>query len=448
MEERPADNNAGVDNSASPSVAQLAGRFREQAAAVSAKEPPANKPTRRKPPCSLSLFPPKIEMSQNGEEKPSPNACHPPKIKVKNSPLIEKLQANLAFDPAALLPGASPKSPGLKAIVSPFNSPPSTPNSPGVRSRCSESEELPVSFDQPPEGSHLPCYNKVRTRGSIKRRPPSRRFRRSQSDCGVDLGDLGAAESSQENGAKEEDSDEVFTSKNKALVSPLSGNRAMGRELRRKLESDEKPLLRRSCSMIENPEERSRALNEVMSCRNAMKNKEEKQQNAVEVDEEEPYQRATNNKEETNGSPKVEEKEIASHNSGGDRKEKTTEDPILEKEENSKKTADDEEEKPGQKNTGAKDGDLQQSTATGTNEEKPSNSPEKKEEDNTMEAEKDKEENEQKEGVSKNTDNQEIIHNQECHAETDHSQPATDSETTTNEAPTMQSSCDVEDTKM
>ncbi|KAM9002139.1 capZ-interacting protein isoform X1 [Sarcophilus harrisii] len=414
MEERPADNNAGVDNSASPSVAQLAGRFREQAAAVSAKE------------------------------KPSPNACHPPKIKVKNSPLIEKLQANLAFDPAALLPGASPKSPGLKAIVSPFNSPPSTPNSPGVRSRSSESEELPVSFDQPPEGSHLPCYNKVRTRGSIKRRPPSRRFRRSQSDCGVDLGDLGAAESSQENGAKEENNDEVFTSKNKALVSPLSGNKAMGKELRRKLESDEKPLLRRSCSMIENPEERSRALDEVTSCRNAVKNKEEKQQSAVELDEEEPYQRATNNKEETNESPKVDEKEIASRDSGGDRKEKTTEDPTLEKEENSKKTAEDEEEKPGQKNTGAKDEELQQSIATGTNEEKPSNSPEEKEGDNTIEAEKDKEENEQKEGVSKNTDNQEIIHNQECHAGTDHSQPATDSETTTNEAPTMQSSCNVE----
>lgn len=70
-------------------------------------------------------------------------------------------QANLAFDPAALLPGASPKSPGLKAVVSPFNSPPSTPSSPGVRPQASEPEEVPISFDQPPEGSHLPCYNKV-----------------------------------------------------------------------------------------------------------------------------------------------------------------------------------------------------------------------------------------------------------------------------------------------
>ncbi|KAB0399915.1 hypothetical protein E2I00_006511, partial [Balaenoptera physalus] len=175
-QERPAETNANVDDSAPPSVAQLAGRFREQAAAAKEKSPP--------------------------------NAHHPPKVKVKSSPLIEKLQANLVFDPAALLPGASPKSPGLKAMVSPFHSPPSTPSSPGVRSRASEPEEVPVSFDQPPEGSHLPSYNKVRTRGSIKRRPPSRRFRRSQSEDCADLGELRAVESSQENGAKEENGDE------------------------------------------------------------------------------------------------------------------------------------------------------------------------------------------------------------------------------------------------
>uniref|UniRef100_A0AC11E637 RCSD domain containing 1 n=1 Tax=Ovis aries TaxID=9940 RepID=A0AC11E637_SHEEP len=212
--QRPAQTNAIVDDSAPPSVAQLAGRFREQAAV--AKETPASKPTRRKPPCSLSLFPPKVELGQNGEE------------------------ANLVFDPAALLPGASPKSPGFKAMVSPFHSPPSTPSSPGVRSRPSEPEEVPVSFDQPPEGSHLPCYNKVRTRGSIKRRPPSRRFRRSQSDCG-ELGEFGAVEPSQENGAKEESGDEVFPAKSKAPGSPP---------------------LRRTPSRTEKLEEKSRAVGE------------------------------------------------------------------------------------------------------------------------------------------------------------------------------------------
>ncbi|XP_066227509.1 capZ-interacting protein isoform X2 [Saccopteryx leptura] len=251
MEERPAETNANVDNSAPPSVAQLAGRFREQAA--SAKEMPASKPARRKPPCSLPLFPPKVELGQNGEEKSPPNASHLPKVKVKSSPLIEKLQANLAFDPAALLPGASPKSPGLKAVVSPFHSPPSTPSSPGVRLRPGESEEVPISFDQPPEGSHLPCYNKVRTRGSIKRRPPSRRFRRSQSDCG-ELGDLRAAELSQENGAQEEAGDEVFLSKSKAPDPPPPGKGEGGREGRMALGSHEKPPLRRTPSRTEKQE--------------------------------------------------------------------------------------------------------------------------------------------------------------------------------------------------
>ncbi|XP_058430373.1 capZ-interacting protein isoform X1 [Marmota monax] len=220
--ERPAETNANVDSSASPSVAQLAGRFREQAAA--ATETPATKPTRRKPPCSLPLFPPRLELGQNGEEKSPPSAGHPPKVKVKSSPLIEKLQANLTFDPAALLPGASPKSPGLKAMVSPFHSPPSTPSSPGVRPRPSETEEVPVSFDQPPEGSHLPCYNKVRTRGSIKRRPPSRRFRRSQSDCG----ELGEFRASQGNGTREENGEEVFTVKSRAPGVPPASQGAEG----------------------------------------------------------------------------------------------------------------------------------------------------------------------------------------------------------------------------
>ncbi|KAF0881621.1 CPZIP protein, partial [Crocuta crocuta] len=250
-QERSAETGARVDDSAPPSVAQLAGRFREQAAA--AKETPACKPTRRKPPCSLPLFPPKVELGQNGEEKSPPNASHPPKFKVKSSPLIEKLQANLAFDPAALLPGASPKSPGLKAVVSPFQSPPSTPSSPGMRSQAGELEEVPVSFDQPPEGSHLPCYNKVRTRGSIKRRPPSRRFRRSQSDCG-DLGGFRAPESSQENGAKEENGDDVFPAKSKAPGSPLPSEGPAG-----ELGSQEKPPLRRPSSRTEKQEEKGRA---------------------------------------------------------------------------------------------------------------------------------------------------------------------------------------------
>ncbi|XP_077198366.1 capZ-interacting protein isoform X2 [Paroedura picta] len=238
--DKPSEANVVEQKSASLSVAQLAGKFQDQPP-VSGKEIPANKPTRRKPPCSLPLHVNRTEPGLNGDLKPSPNTSHPPKVKVKSSPMIEKLQANLAFAPASLLPGASPKSPGLKAIVSPFNSPPTTPSSPQIQSHANESE-IPVSFDQPPEGTHLQFYNKVRTRGSMKRRPPSRRFRKSQSE--YDDQDFGVPVSPQENGAKEEeDEDGVFMDMSKtvkSLSSPVDGIDHNAKQNRSS--SDEKPL--------------------------------------------------------------------------------------------------------------------------------------------------------------------------------------------------------------
>ncbi|XP_051636038.1 capZ-interacting protein [Manacus candei] len=242
MENRPAETNSEVDKSASPSVAQLAGKFKEQAANITGKEVPPHKPTRRKPPCSLPLYSHKTETSDNDEQKRSPNACPLPKVKVKSSPMIEKLQANLAFSPAALLPGVSPKSPGLKALVSPFSTPPSTPTSPGTQTQPSEASETPVSFDQPPEGTQLQFYNKVRTRGSIKRRPPSRRFRRSLSEYG-DGEDLGLNISSPENGARE---DEVFRPNDKTEEAETGS-----KEQKKQAGSDEKPPSRRGSSRSE-----------------------------------------------------------------------------------------------------------------------------------------------------------------------------------------------------
>ncbi|XP_006018955.1 capZ-interacting protein [Alligator sinensis] len=263
MENQPAVTSAEVEKSASPSVAQLAGRFKEQAAAISGKEVPPSRPTRRKPPCSLPLHIHKVEAGQNNEQKPSPNAGPLPKVKVKSSPLIEKLQANLAFAPAALLPGASPKSPGLKVMPSPFSTPPSTPSSPGIQSRSSESDEAPVSFDQPPEGTHLQTYNKVRTRGSIKRRPPSRRFRKSLSDYG-DGEELGATVSSQENGAKEENGDEVFAPKGKT-DEPETESKAMQKQIG----SDEKSPSRRRSFRTESKDEREKQAGETAPCQSS-----------------------------------------------------------------------------------------------------------------------------------------------------------------------------------
>lgn len=89
----------------------------------------------------------------------------------------------------------------------------------------------------------LYIFFQVRTRGSIKRRPPSRRFRKSQSEFG-ELGDFRAPESSQENGAQEEGGDEVFLSKNKAPGSPQPSEEA-GRNGSKTLGSHERPPLRR-----------------------------------------------------------------------------------------------------------------------------------------------------------------------------------------------------------
>ncbi|XP_049737129.1 capZ-interacting protein [Elephas maximus indicus] len=418
MEGRPTETNANVDNSAPPSVAQLAGRFREQAAV--AKETPASKPARRRPPCSLPLFPPKVELGQNGEEKSPPNASHHPKIKVKSSPLIEKLQANLAFDPAALLPGASPKSPGLKAVVSPFHSPPSTPSSPGVQSRSSEPEEVPISFDQPPEGSHLTCYNKVRTRGSIKRRPPSRKFRRSQSDCG-DLGNFRAAESSQENGAKEEDEDEVFTPKSKAPGPPPSSDGAVEKEMSRSMGSEEKPPLRRTSSMIETREEKGRAAEEAKHGEKAAEHSADKEpQSPAQGEAAEPE----------TSSPKAE-------NGPGTPTEETMAGEEVETEKSAEvkeERAENEEDKPGQK---SQDTEKQEESAVG--EEAPTNPPGKMEGGSTSEQAKDEEKQEVGGGVLETG----------CHPETGPAQLETHDEALSRGAvPTAEDNTPLRDAKM
>ncbi|NWH93682.1 CPZIP protein, partial [Aegithalos caudatus] len=314
---RPAETNSEVDKSASPSVAQLAGKFKEQAANIPGKEVPPHKPTRRKPPCSLPLYSHKTETSDNDEQKRSPNACPMPKVKVKSSPMIEKLQANLAFAPAALLPGVSPKSPGLKVLVSPFSTPPSTPTSPGTQSQPSET---PVSFDQPPEGTQLQFYNKVRTRGSIKRRPPSRRFRRSLSEYG-DGEDLGVNLSSPENGARE---DEVFGPNGKTEeveTGSKEQKKQAGKEQKQQAESDEKPPSRRGSSRSEDGEKGEKQAEEITPCRNNTENaKEEELCHDAPGEENSPQPPSGNN--EACDSPQGEEQQSTACEQGkGDKKE-------------------------------------------------------------------------------------------------------------------------------
>uniref|UniRef100_A0A8C3A972 Zgc:153184 n=1 Tax=Cyclopterus lumpus TaxID=8103 RepID=A0A8C3A972_CYCLU len=113
----------------------------------------------------------------------SPN---PFKIKMKNSPIIEKLQANLTLSPTALLPSPN-KSPEVTLQPAPLSPTtpcsPQSPLSPTLRpSHLSGEEEVAVSFDGPPEGAPLLSINKTRARLSFKRRPPTRQHRRSAGE--------------------------------------------------------------------------------------------------------------------------------------------------------------------------------------------------------------------------------------------------------------------------
>ncbi|XP_066410333.1 WASH complex subunit 2A-like isoform X2 [Molothrus aeneus] len=106
----------------------------------------------------------------------------PVPIKTKEpSSRIGKLQANLAINPSALLPGAMPKVSNLKSplpvLDTPLHEPKEVQNSEAF-SATGRNEELGVSFDQPMQADTLHNANKTRIRVPGKRRPPSRMARR------------------------------------------------------------------------------------------------------------------------------------------------------------------------------------------------------------------------------------------------------------------------------
>ncbi|XP_061074273.1 capZ-interacting protein isoform X2 [Conger conger] len=145
------------------------------------------KPVRRRPPRSLQLNIKRFE-EQAVEEKPavSPRVLT---VKSRSSPLIEKLQANLALTPTALL--HSPKSPEVNHPPSPFSPGPAHSPLPPPSPALVSAEQAPISFEEPPEGAVLPSINKGRARLSLKRRPPTRQHRKS---CGEEEGAAGGAD--------------------------------------------------------------------------------------------------------------------------------------------------------------------------------------------------------------------------------------------------------------
>ncbi|XP_039926667.1 WASH complex subunit 2C isoform X3 [Hirundo rustica] len=106
----------------------------------------------------------------------------PVPIKTKEpSSRIGKLQANLAINPSALLPGAMPKVSNVKSPLPVLDTPlhePKEVQSSEAFSAAGSNEELGVSFDQPMQADTLHNANKTRIRVPGKRRPPSRKARR------------------------------------------------------------------------------------------------------------------------------------------------------------------------------------------------------------------------------------------------------------------------------
>ncbi|KAL1252965.1 hypothetical protein QQF64_017658 [Cirrhinus molitorella] len=158
------------------SVAELAGKFSCSIPHMTDAE--VNKPVRRRPPRSLPL-PAGNDAGQGQEEKGAETVS----TRKRNSALIEKLQANLTLSPTG--PPPFPKSPGVVKFPVPAFSPgsPSSPSSPPA-TVSPKQEEIPASFENPVDGTVLKSINKGRARLSIKRRPPSRRHRKSSADEG------------------------------------------------------------------------------------------------------------------------------------------------------------------------------------------------------------------------------------------------------------------------
>ncbi|XP_062409228.1 capZ-interacting protein [Sardina pilchardus] len=164
-----------------PSVAELAGRFKGHPLPMPTAHD-EKRPIRKIPPCSLNFH------KKDGDSEPErPAILSPtPKGKLKISPLFEKIQANLALSPTALSPDvklqgspfAAPAGPGSPCSPLPISP---TLRQPPPQTLASE-EEVPVSFEQPAEGTPLPSINKCRARLSFKRRPPTRQHRKSASE--------------------------------------------------------------------------------------------------------------------------------------------------------------------------------------------------------------------------------------------------------------------------
>uniref|UniRef100_A0AC11DSN6 Uncharacterized protein n=1 Tax=Ovis aries TaxID=9940 RepID=A0AC11DSN6_SHEEP len=115
-------------------------------------------------------------------------------IKEKDTWKSETSQANLAINPAALLPPAAPQISGMKSVLPESGVPSSEPG----RMQSLESVPTPgsgeagVSFDLPAQADTLHCANKTRVKVRGKRRPQTRAARQLAAQESTEAEDMGS----------------------------------------------------------------------------------------------------------------------------------------------------------------------------------------------------------------------------------------------------------------
>nr|XP_020749575.1 WASH complex subunit 2-like isoform X3 [Odocoileus virginianus texanus] len=132
-----------------------------------------------------------IWKSETPQDSPGPT---PLKTKEPSS-RIWKLQANLAINPAALLPPAAPQISGMKSVLPESGVPSSEPGrmqSLESVSTLSGSGEAGVSFDLPAQADTLHCANKTRVKVRGKRRPQTRAARQLAAQESTEAEDMGS----------------------------------------------------------------------------------------------------------------------------------------------------------------------------------------------------------------------------------------------------------------
>ncbi|XP_077397480.1 capZ-interacting protein isoform X2 [Festucalex cinctus] len=191
-------------------------------------------PFRRKPPRSIKFPNRKDDVQESHTNTNGTIPTSPVQIRMKNSSVIGRLQANLALSPTTLLPSA--KSPEVTRQPDSPPPPPAAvatslpPTQLSVEEEGEgEDQEDPVSFDSPPEGASLRSFHKTRVRLSFKRRPPTRQHRRAAA-AGEEATPFGGIRSPCELHSPEANGDVIFQCPDRVALEEDEGDGDGGEE--------------------------------------------------------------------------------------------------------------------------------------------------------------------------------------------------------------------------